>query len=73
MASKKKVARDKRLDALQKATAEWGKKETKRLKDEVKFLKSVIKGRTGSGKLASQNVSDSSKLLVDSIGQFVEG
>lgn len=73
MASKKKVDRDKRLDALKKATDDWGKRETKRLKDEVIFLKSVIKGRTGSGKLANQNVSDSSKLLVDNIGQFVEG
>lgn len=71
MASKEE--RDKRLEALKKATEEWAEQETKRLEDEVKFLKSVIKGRTGAGKLANQGVTDSKDLLVNKIGEFLEG
>jgi len=65
--------RDARLDALKKATDEWADKETKRLEDEAIFLKAVLKGRTGAGRLANQNVADSSKLVVDEISQFLEG
>jgi len=69
----RKVERDKRLDALKAATEEWAAKEKKRLEDEVKFLKSVINSRTGAGQLSSQGVDDSKDLLVQSIGQFLEG
>lgn len=72
-ADTKQADRDARLDALKKATEEWTEKETKRLEDEAKFLKSVLKGRTGAGRLANQNVADSSKLVVDEISQFLEG
>jgi hypothetical protein len=65
--------RDKRLDELKTATDDWADKEIKRLEDEAKFLKSILKGRTGAGRLANQNVADSSKLLVDEIGTFLEG
>ena len=68
-----KVDRDKRLTALEKAVNNWGKGEKKRLEEDVKFLKSVIKGRTGAGKLANQGIADSSDLLVQKIGQFLEG
>ena len=71
--SPKQIERDKRLTALQKAVEEWGTKEKKRLTDEVTFLKSVIKSRTGAGKLASQGVEDSSDILVQKIGQYLEG
>lgn len=67
------VERNKRLDALKEAVEEWGTKEKKRLEDEVKFLKSVINGRTGAGQLANQGVEDAKALLVDRIGQFLEG
>ena len=69
----RKTERDARLDALKKATDEWADKEIKRLEDEATFLKSVLKGRTGAGRLANQNVADSSKLVVDEISQFLEG
>jgi hypothetical protein len=65
--------RDARLDALKKATDEWADKEIKRLEDEAKFLKSILKGRTGAGRLANQNVADASKLTVDEIAQFLTG
>jgi hypothetical protein len=72
-ADTRQVDRDKRLDELKKATTDWADKEEKRLKDEATFLKSVLKGRTGAGRLADQNVADSSKLVVDQISQFLEG
>ena len=69
----RKEERDKRLDELEKAVKEYGNAKKKALEDEVTFMKSVISSRTGAGKLANQGVTDSSKLLVDSIGQFLEG
>ena len=68
-----KAERDARLDALKKATDEWADKEVKRLEDEAKFLKSILQGRTGAGRLVNQNVVDSSKLVVDKISQFLVG
>lgn len=72
-AENRKAERDVRLNALKRATDEWADKEKKRLEDEAIFLKSVLKGRTGAGRLANQNVADSSKLVVDEISQFLEG
>lgn len=69
----RKADRDARLDELKASTEEWADKEIKRLEDEVIFLKSILNGRTGAGRLANQNVVDSSKLLVDEIGTFLEG
>lgn len=71
--SDNQAARDARLTALKNATVEWADKEKKRLEDEVTFLKSILKGRTGAGRLTNQNVADSSKLVVDEIAQFLTG
>jgi hypothetical protein len=68
-----KAERDARLDALKSATTEWADKEIKRLEDEAVFLKSILKGRTGAGRLTNQNVADASKLVVDEISQFLTG
>lgn len=65
--------RDTRLTALKTATVEWADKEKQRLEDEATFLKSILKGRTGAGRLTNQNVADSSKLVVDEISQFLTG
>lgn len=65
--------RDERLDALKAATDEWADKATQQLEDEATFLKSILKGRTGAGRLANQNVADSSKLVTDEISRFLEG
>jgi hypothetical protein len=69
----RKTERDKRLTELKTATTKWANKEIKRLEDEAKFLKSILKGRTGAGRLTNQNVADSSKLVVDEIAEFLEG
>lgn len=65
--------RDARLTELKAATVEWADKEKQRLEDEATFLKSILKGRTGAGRLTNQNVADSSKLVVDEISQFLTG
>lgn len=69
----RQTARDQRLTELKTATTKWANKEIKRLQDEATFLKSILKGRTGAGRLTNQNVADSSKLVVDEIAQFLEG
>ena len=73
MADNTQAKRDARLTALKDATVEWADKETKRLEDEATFLKSILKGRTGTGRLTNQNVADSSKLVVDEISRFLTG
>lgn len=65
------IERDKRLDELKSSVEEWADKEIKRLEDEEEFLKSILQGRTGAGRLIKQNVSDASKLVVDRISQFL--
>jgi hypothetical protein len=67
------IARDKRLDELKAALDDWADTEIQRYKDEATFLRSILQGRTGAGRLTSQNVTDSSKLVVDEISQFLEG
>ncbi len=71
--SEAQVERDKRLTELKAATIEWADKEKQRLEDEATFLKSILQGRTGAGRLTNQNVADSSKLVVDEIAQFLTG
>ena len=73
MADSTTTARDARLDALKEAVEEWADKEITRLEDEAEFLKSILKGRTGAGRLTNQNVSDASTLVVDEIDQFLTG
>jgi len=73
MADDTQKNRDARLTQLKASTVEWADKEIKRLEDEATFLKSILKGRTGAGRLTNQNVADSSKLVVDEIAQFLEG
>ena len=72
-AEQRKADRDARLDALKTAVDTWADKETKRLQDEATFLKSVLMGRTGAGRLADQNVEDSSELVVNEVTVFLEG
>jgi len=67
------AARDQRLDDLKQATSDWANKETQRLTDESTFLKSILQGRTGAGRLTNQNVADSSKLVAASINDFLTG
>ena len=65
--------RNARLDALQKATEDWAAKRTAYLKAQVAFARRMLKGRTGSERLASTSVSLAKNLVVDAIGTFLTG
>jgi len=67
-----KKERDQNLDDLQKALDDWAKKEQDRLENEVKFMRSVLKGRTGSDTASTQNLSAASKLLENEVSAFIE-
>jgi hypothetical protein len=71
--SPEKAARDARLDALKVAAEDWGKRETKRLKDQVALSKRMLKGRTGSERLANATTASVSNLTVDEINTFLTG
>jgi len=64
-------ARNKRLDALVVATKEWGNKRVARLEKDVARLKTILRGRTGSERLASQAARAAEGVVVDSIEEFV--
>lgn len=70
---KQTADRNKRLQDLLAAVNTWADQETTRLQNESAFLTSILQGRTGAGKLTSQNVVDSSKLTVASINEFLTG
>jgi hypothetical protein len=51
-------ARNQILDELKQALDEWHDHETQRIDDEVTFVKSVLRGRTGSERLSRSNTSE---------------
>lgn len=61
------------LDALQSALTEWADSEEKKVEDEVSFLKSVLRGRTGSERLARSNTQEAAILVIDDISSFLTG
>jgi hypothetical protein len=61
----------KRLDALSTATTEWVDRRTKELKENVASAKLILKGRTGSERLASQTTQAASDLVVNAISDFL--
>ena len=63
--------RDANLDDLEKAVGEWGKKEQDRLENEVKFLRAVLMGRTGSEKAGTDSLDKASALLQAEINDFI--
>lgn len=73
MASKPpdKAARDQNLDQLQQAVNDWSQKEQNRLENEVKFLRAVLQGRSGSDTASSANLASASKLLQNEVDAFV--
>jgi hypothetical protein len=65
------AARDMRLDALVDATTAWADKQTKSLQDRVASSKKILKGRTGSERLAQSSVQAASALVVTEIDAFL--
>ena len=66
-------ARDRLLDQLRTALDQWFEVEEKRITDEAAFVKSVLRGRTGSEQLARRNTAEAQVLVVDDIGSFLAG
>jgi hypothetical protein len=65
--------RNARLDALEKATTEYATQQTKQLNRRVDVSKRILKGRTGSERLAQAAVQQSSALVVTTINDFLTG
>lgn len=65
--------RNQLLDDLKTAADQWYAAEKKRIDDEVTFMKSVLRGRTGSDRLSRSNTSRATVLVIDDINSFLAG
>lgn len=65
--------RDAQLDRLKEAFDDWYSREKSRLEDESTYLKSVLRGRTGSERLAQENTTEAEVLVVNDIESFLAG
>lgn len=61
------------LNELESAVEEWYTRERARVEDEVTFLRSVLRGRTGSESVARRNTSEARVLVIDDITSFLSG
>jgi hypothetical protein len=66
-------ARNEKLDRLKEALDEWYERERSRYEDEATFLKSVLRGRTGSERLSRENTTEAEVLVTDDITSFLAG
>lgn len=60
-----------RLDELEKAASEWFSSEKKRLNAQYDFLTSIATKRGGTVGLQDVNSDGASKILVDSINDYI--
>lgn len=65
--------RNARLDTLETAVTEYAEKQTKDLNRRVDVLKRILKGRTGSERLAQAAVQQSGALAATTINEFLAG
>jgi hypothetical protein len=65
--------RNARLDKLSQAAQDWGKSRTDELNNRVSSAKAILKGRTGSERLAQATVDAASDLVVAQIDDFLTG
>jgi hypothetical protein len=63
--------RNARLDALLNATNDWVDRRTKEYTDKVATVKKILKGRTGSERLATVTSTAASGLVVKQIDDFL--
>lgn len=59
------------LDTLESAANEWFASEKKRLNAEYSFLEAIAKKRGGTAGLQDANAEGASKILVDSINEYL--
>lgn len=67
------AGRNARLDALEKATVDYAAQQTKLLQKRVDVSKRILKGRTGSERLAQAAVQQAGALVVNTINDFLTG
>lgn len=65
--------RNQLLDSLKEAIDEWAENEEQKVNDEITFCKSVLRGRTGSERLARSNTAEAQLLVIDDIQSFLSG
>lgn len=63
--------RDARLDSLLTATQDWAKKRRKELQNRIDVSKQILRGRTGSERLAQDSVDAASSVVVEEIEDFL--
>jgi len=71
MAGQDLAARNKRLDALGTAVTFWADNKRNDINSRVASSKKILKGRTGSERLAQASVQAASALVADSINDFL--
>jgi hypothetical protein len=65
--------RDKRLDELLAAVNTYADKRTKEINDRVALAKRILKGRTGSERLANAANNAAKSAVIESIDDFLTG
>jgi len=65
------AARNARLDALETATKAWAASTKKRYQSQVAISKAILRGRTGSDRLAEAGVQATSALVIQEIDDFL--
>ncbi len=61
------------LDELKVALDDWAETEEEKVQKEIDFMKSVLRGRTGSERLARSNTEEARVLGIDDIDSFLTG
>jgi hypothetical protein len=61
------------LDELKEAVDDWADAEEEKVNKEIDFMKSVLRGRTGSERLARSNTEEARVLVIDDIDSFLTG
>lgn len=65
--------RNKLLDDLKSAVDDWAQSEEDKINKEAGFVKSVLRGRTGSERLARSNTAQAQVLVINDISSFLTG
>lgn len=68
-----KERRDALLDELKEAVDDWAEAEEEKVTKEIDFMKSVLRGRTGSERLSRSNTEEARILVIDDISSFLTG
>lgn len=61
------------LDELKEALDEWAEAEEEKIDKEGDFMRSVLRGRTGSERLARSNTEEARILAINDISSFLSG